>query len=40
MGGGGGWKGGGGRGGRSREGVGKAVFSLVQEVDRAVFSYP
>ena len=27
-------------GGRSREGVGKAVFSLVQEVDRAVFSYP
>ena len=29
-----------GGGGRSREGVGNAVFSLVQEVDRAVFSYP
>ena len=25
--------------GRSREGVGQAVFSLVQEVSRAIFSY-
>ena len=32
--------GGGVEGGGDREGVGKAVFSLVQEVDRAFFSYP
>ena len=31
---------GGGGVGRSREGVGHEVLSLVQEVGRAIFSYP
>ena len=30
----------GGGGGRSREGVGHEVLSLVQGVGRAIFSYP
>ena len=34
------YKGGGGWVGRSREGVGHEVLSLVQGVGRAIFSYP